>query len=167
MDKVIARLRWLRAWFVGWYVVEAVVGIWVAAWVIEGLRSTSALRVPLRAAHPAMVATSGLLATFAILAVVLWVFHALLRLRAWARLVLLIAGWISVLGAVSGLASTGSLAELAYWVPGWPQGLDLGGLASVGVVTNVVKLLVWGYVIAVLQLDHRVRDAFLAAAPGA
>ena len=167
MDKVNTRLRRLRVWFVAWYAAQAVVGTWVAAWVIEGMRDTRAFRDALRVADPGMVTASSLVATLAILAALLGVFHALLRLRPWARLVLLVLGWLSVLGSLSSLVSAGSLPELARWAPGLLRGLDLGGLAPVSVLTNLLTLVLWGYVIAVLQFDRDVRDAFPEGASAA
>ncbi len=167
MEKVIARLRRLRGWFVAGYVMQAAVGTWVAIRVLEDMRCTLAFREALRAADAGLVAASGLAGTLGILALLLWVFRALLRLREWARLVLLVLGWLSVAGAASSLVGTSSLSGLAHWAPDLACGLDLRGLASVSVVTNLLSLVLWGYVIGVLQFDHDVRDAFPAAAGGA
>lgn len=167
MDVIIARLRLLRGWFVVGFVVQSLVGTWAALRVIGWMQDAPFYGPALRAATPGLVTSSSLLATAGLLVLALWLFHELLRLRNWARLVLLVLGWLSVLGALSSLLSASSLPDLARWLPGPSSGADLAGLARVSVATNGLSLLLWGFVIAVLQFDRGVRDAFTPSPAGA
>jgi hypothetical protein len=53
-----------------------------------------------------------------------------------------------------------SMASLGL-LRGLLPGVDLGGLAAVGLLTNSLKLLFWGYSILTLQFDREVRAVFV------
>lgn len=162
MDLIERKLRRLRGWFIAWFAVEAFIGIVVSVTVLDGLH-----RVGLPGLGGGMDALSlGVVPSLFILAILmglaLWVFQALLQLQNWARLVLLVLGWFSVAEAVTSVLATGGLGMLRGCLPG----IDLAGLALVSIITNALKLVFWSYVIATLQFDPGVREAFHGTACG-
>lgn len=159
MDGVIARLRMLRGWFVFWFVIQSTIGTGVALQVIGKLQESPYYRSALRDAGPGAVASSVLVTT-CLLLIGLWVFHEVIRLKNWARLVLLVVGWLSVLSALSSFMSVFSLPALACLLPELLPGVDASNLALSSAVTNSLSLVLWGYVILTLQFERQVRDAF-------
>lgn len=165
MPSVEAKLGRLRNWFVAYFVVAAALANVVTIRVLDTMRG---------ALGPGCGAGMGLSGSMAlailvelgVLALFLWFFHALLRLRDWARVVLLVFGWLGVASAALSLVSAGCLGMARRWAPG----CDVGGLAPLSLVSNLLNLFVWAYVIRVLQFDAEVKAAFTgppAAAPPA
>lgn len=155
MPSVDAKLGRLRDWFVAYFVVASALANLVTLRVLDGLQGTlargyGACPASLGGVMPAILVELGVLALF------LWFFHALLRFRGWARVVLLVFAWLGVAGALSSFLSLGSLGTVQRWVPV----CDLAGLVPVSIVGNLLNLLVWGYVIRVLQFDAEVKAAF-------
>jgi len=84
-------------------------------------------------------------------------FHFLLLKRNWARIMLLIIGWINVIDAVSGLLfHTQAARFLSYF----KVGVDWEGILYLDRVTDILGLIYWGYLILVLQFSERVRREF-------
>jgi hypothetical protein len=88
------------------------------------------------------------------------VIEAMLDLRPWARMAMLMIGWITVVSAAINLlalpASTALLAPLAKLTGGgWAV------LVAVSVLTKAADLAFWSWVICVLQVNPAVRAAFL------
>lgn len=162
MPKVEAKLRRLLAWFVAYFVVGSVIADVVTVRMLGRLPgSVTGGCGPVASAFG--VALLSVLIEIVVLALFLWVFHALLRLRDWARVVLLVFAWLGVLSAFTSLLSLGSLGMLSRWLPE----VDLRQLALVGLVTNALGLLIWSYVLATLQFDREVRAAFPGHEPAA
>ena len=87
-------------------------------------------------------------------------FHFLLEKKNWARIILLIVGWINVVDAVSGLLFHDVASRfLSHFRVGinWDQILYLDR------VTDTLGLIYWGYVIIVLQFNSNVRQEFFAS----
>jgi hypothetical protein len=166
MSAADARLRGLRTWFVVGLVVQLVVGTVVAVQVTEMLGRSAYGGYRIDAGPRELVVVSSLLAGIGLLALALLVFHGLLQHRNWARLVMLVLAWLSVAGAVTSFLSAPLLGVTGGWIARALPGVDLGWLAGASLLSNALKLVVWGYVIAVLQFDHEVRAAFPAAVAG-
>jgi hypothetical protein len=84
-------------------------------------------------------------------------FHFLLQKKNWARIILLIVGWINVVDAVSGLLFHDVASRfLSYFRVGvdWDQILYLDRM------TDILGLFFWGYLILVLQFNEKVRSEF-------
>jgi len=158
METVVSRLRQLRGWFVAWFIIQSVIGTVTAIQVIDTLRAFAFFRSSLASSPRGLEVASSLFVEAVLLALGLWIFHGLLQLRSWARLTLLVVGWISALGAMTSLLSMGSLGLVRGLLPG----VDLGGLAAVGLLTNSLNLLFWGYAILTLQFDREVRAVFVS-----
>lgn len=90
-------------------------------------------------------------------------FHFLLEKRNWARIILLIVGWINVVDAVLGLLFHSQAARfLSYF----GFGMDWDQILYLDRMTDTLGLIYWGYVIYLLQFNDRVRQEFLAPPTG-
>jgi hypothetical protein len=155
--SVTTRLRRLRGWFLVWFVVQSIIGTLTAVRVVDTLRASACLG-PLMGSSPrGLDLASSVVVEAMLLGLGLWVFHGLLQRRPWARLTLLVVAWISVVGAVPSLLSMTGLGAARAWLPD----MHLGGLAAIGLVTNALNLVFWGYAIRTLQSAPDVRDAFV------
>jgi len=87
-------------------------------------------------------------------------FHFLLEKRNWARIFLLIVGWINVIDAVSGLlfheVTSRFLSHFRF-------GVDWEGILYLDRWTDILGLFYWGYLILVLQFSEKVRREFFAS----
>jgi hypothetical protein len=165
MDTVQERLRRFRVWFIVWFVAQSVLGTATAAWVLGELRHVPFLGRTVGVATAEFTWVAGVFGSFIMLLLALFVLAALLELRPWARLLLLVLGWITVVSAVSDLlvASGGmTLARLTFDVGehSWRT------MRAVTVVTKALDLTFWSWAIYTLQGKTAVRDAFVAE-PGA
>ena len=68
----------------------------------------------------------------------------------------LVAAWVSAAEAVTSFLGMGILGMVGARLPG----MGLGALTLISIVTNGLKLLFWGYVIATLQFDREVLAGF-------
>ncbi len=159
MDSVLARLRVLRAWFVVGFVVEAILGTVVAFRVTESLGEAGFYGSASHGMGGSVVASSALM-TLVLLLLALWIFHEVIRLKNWARLVLIVVAWLGVLSAAISLLNLITLPTAAAMLRQWVPGLDLEGLAPLSAVTNGLGLALWGYVLWILQFEQSVRGAF-------
>jgi hypothetical protein len=155
MPSVDAKLGRLRNWFVAYFVVASALANVVTVRVLDAMRGGFAsgygtCPASLGGMAPAVLVELGVLALF------LWVFHALMRLRGWARVVLLVFAWLGVAGAAMSILSAGCLGAARHWLPD----IDLDGLQVLGLVSNLLNAFLWGYVVRVLQFDAEVKAAF-------
>lgn len=89
----------------------------------------------------------------------LLLFHFLLEKRSWARIFLLIVGWINVIDAVSGLLFHNVASRfLSYF----RFGIDWDRILYLDRVTDTLGLIYWGYLILVLQFNDKVKQEFFA-----
>lgn len=164
MGTVHTALRWLRNWFVVWFVAESVIGVALAVVAIEGMRRYRFLRGALDSVSAEFTVASAVLGAMVVLVLALLVFAALLELRPWARIVLLVVGWITV---VSGILNLVSMPATISWLGpsvargsgGWIQ------LGAVSVLSELIDLAFWGWLIVVLQFNGAVREAFVCERP--
>jgi len=165
MPPVEVKLGRLRNWFVAYFVIASALANVVTVRVLAAMPGTLAPGCGAGLGLSGSMALA-ILVELGVLGLFLWFFYALVGRRNWARVVLLVCAWLGVAGAVSSLLSLGSLGTVQRWVPG----CDLAGLVPISIVSNLLNLLVWGYVIRVLQFDREVTAAFVgppAAAPPA
>jgi hypothetical protein len=86
-------------------------------------------------------------------------FHFLLEKRNWARIILLIVGWVNVVDAVSGLLFHDVASRfLSYF----RVGIDWDRILYLDRVTDILGLFFWGYLILLLQFSENVRREFFA-----
>jgi hypothetical protein len=160
MDAVHALLRRLRGWFLVWFIAEAVVGTVVAAWVLDGLGRWPFLRHALGGVGAAGTVLAGFGVSLVLLLLAMAVLDALLRLQPWARVVMLVIGWITVVSAALNLLMLPASAELLESVVEFTGG-DWPVLVAVGARTELADLVFWSWVICVLQVNPAVRHAFI------
>lgn len=164
MDAVHATLRRLRNWFVVWFVVQSAAGTIVAAYVVDGLRRHPLLRHVMGGVSTDLTVSAGILGSMLLFVLALLVMASLLDLRPWARIVLLICGWITVVGAVANLLTLpGSAFLLGPAVRA--AGGDWQMLEAVSVFTTTADLVFWSWAIYTLQVNPVVRGAFVSAPP--
>lgn len=161
MPSVEAKLRRLRGWFIAYYVIASVIADLVMVGLLGWTRGTTAAGYGTCAAGPAVL-VPAVLGELVVLALFLWFFHALLRFKDWARTVLLVFAWLGILSALVSTLSMGGLPAAQRCLPG----VDLARLATIGLVTNALNLLLWGYVLKTLQFDREVKAAFAGGEPG-
>jgi hypothetical protein len=89
----------------------------------------------------------------------LGLFHFLLEKKNWARVFLLIVGWINVIDAVSGLLFH---TEASRFLSYFKIGIDWDRILYLDRVTDILGLIYWGYAIVVLQFTSSVRQEFFA-----
>jgi hypothetical protein len=159
MDTVYSTLRRLRDWFFVWFGIEAVAGTAAAAYTLDGLRRHSLLR------HSTVgTVLAGLGVSLVLLIIACLVLEALIGLRPWARVVMLVVGWITVVSAAINLlalpASSALLAPLVRLRSG-----DWAALLAVSALTKAADLAFWSWVIYELQMNQTVRAAFGRRSP--
>jgi hypothetical protein len=139
MDAVHALLRRLRNWFLVCGVAEAVIGTAGAAYVLDGMGRHSLLPYVPGGVSAAGRILAGGVVSLILLLLALAVLEALLDLRPWARMVILVIGWITVASAALNLLTlpgTSALIEPVVILTG-------GGwlaLVTVGLLTKVADL---------------------------
>jgi hypothetical protein len=157
------KLQRLRGIFVVYFVLKSIAGAVVAFHVLRPVAG----HYGLRGWSPGGLAVFSLTVTAAVLAAALLVFARLLELRNWARVLLLVVGWLAVSGAFFGLLIAAPGPEMSSWLRRLLPGLNLDWqkLIQFDRVQKTFELLFWGYAIAVLQLDPAVRDEFCPRPP--
>jgi len=159
MDAVHAILRRLRNWFLVWFVAEALVGTAAAAYVLDGMSRDWFLGHLTGGVSAAGIVLPALVVSLMLLLLAWALLRALLDLKAWARVVMLVIGWITVVSAALTL-----LTFPATWAQFEPMGVltgaDWSALDAVNVPAKVADLAFWSWAIYVLQVNPVVRKAF-------
>jgi hypothetical protein len=160
MGAVETTLRRIRDWFLVWFMLEAAAGTAAAAYVLEGMGHHALLRYATGGVGATGTVLAGVGVSFVLLLLAMAVLDALQRLQPWARMVMLVIGWITVVSAAldllvlpGGVALLESVAILG--------GGDWEALIAVSVLTKAGDLVFWSWVIYVLQLKPGVREAFV------
>jgi len=160
MDAAQTALRRFRNCFVVWFVIQSVAGTVVAAHVVDGLRRDDLLGHVLGRGSVDLTIAAGILVSLLLLLIALLVIASLLELRPWARIVCLVFGWITVVGAaVNLLTLPGSAGLLAPAVEIFGGDWRTVAMASAG--TKVVDLAFWSWAIHTLQFNRTIRAAFV------
>ena len=160
MDAVHAVLRRLRDWFLVWFTVEAVAGTAVAAYVLEGMGRHELLRYATGGVSAAGTILAGFVVSLGLLLLAWIVLEGMLNLQPWARMVMLVIGWITAVSAAINLVALPGSAVLLEWVVELTGG-DWAALAAISMLTKTADLAFWGWVIYTLQVNPAVRHAFI------
>jgi hypothetical protein len=152
------KLQRLRGIFVVYYILKSIAGAVVAFHILRPVAGFHGLR----GWSPGGLAVFSLTVMAAVLAIALFVFARLLELRNWARVLLLVIGWLAVIGAFFGLLMAAPGLEMSSWLRRLLPGLNLDWQQVIQFdrVQKVFELIFWGYLIAVLQFDGEVRKEF-------
>ncbi len=139
METVDSVLRQLREWFFVWFTAEAVAGTATAAYVLDLMSHRSLLRSATVGLDTTGTILAGVGVSLVLLILACVVLEAMLDLRPWARVVMLVIGWITVVLAAINLltlpASMAILSPLLRLVGG-----DWAVLAAVSVLTKAADL---------------------------
>ena len=160
MNAVHARLRRLRDWFVVWFVAEAAVGTVVAAYVLDGMGHHSLWRDVTGGSGAAGTILAGIVVSLVLLLLAWVVLEALLDFQPWARMVMLVIGWITVAAAALNLLTLPASAALLATVVELMGG-DWSMLVAATALAKLADLAFWSWVIYVLQVNPAVRHAFI------
>jgi hypothetical protein len=164
MNAIEIGLRRIRGWFIAWYVVQSVAGLAIAVYVVEVLRHEPVIGHALAGATPEVTLICGIVVASLLLGLALLLLEALVQRRPWARIVMLVIAWITVIGAAVDLLTVPGAAallgqRLSLDADGW------GAIQAATVVTKAVDLLFWSWVIYVLQFAPALRGAFEGTEP--
>lgn len=162
MSKPSIKLYRLRGWFVIYYLLKSVVG---AVVVFSILRPLAIGHYGLRGWSPGSLAAFSLLVAAVILAVAMLIFGQLLLRKNWARVLLLVIAWLTVVSAVFGLLASTQISTMGSWIAQWLPNMDWEKLMQYDRVQKVFELLFWGYLISVLQFDAEVKKEFFPPPP--
>ncbi len=88
----------------------------------------------------------------------LLLFYYLLDKRNWARIVLLIIGWLAVADFFSGLLFSSRGIELLTRID---SATNWNAIIQIDRVTDFISLIFWSYAIFILQFNTEVRKLFL------
>jgi len=165
MSSSSTKLYRLRGIFVVYFVLKSIAG---AVFAVGFLRSAAFGWRGMRGWTPGSMAFFNLAVAAVILLLAWLVFGQLLLRRNWARVLLLVLGWLAVIGALASLLLTAHGSAMSSWLSRWfvPVDMDWQRLLAYDRVQKVFELLFWGYLISVLQFDVRVRDEFFPRASG-
>jgi len=165
MSSPSVKLYRLRGWFVIYFVLKSVVGAVVAAVVLKPAQLSRLSRFNERNFSTTSLLFFSLVVTAVILAVALLIFARLLERKNWARLLLLVIGWLTVFGAILSLLASTQLGDMSSWVSHWLPEWDWQKLVNFDRIQKIFELLFWGYLIAVLQFDEEVKKEFFSRPP--
>lgn len=160
-----AQLGRLRGVFLVWFLAQCVLGNWTAVRAIQQLRGSARFAGELESVTPAYVLGVSLVSEALVLALALLVFWRLLCLDDWARILLLVFGWLGALSAALSLLSAAGPELLEPWLEAVLPGLDWRELSRLGLLSNGLALGFWSYLVLTLQFQPAVRAAFGADEP--
>lgn len=161
----LSRLRWLFViYFAAQLIVDLALGWDLAAGALGRGFGLGRWHLSQGAFLTLILLTEG-----ALLALGVWLFQQLIKRRNWARIVLLIVGWLAVLDALSSWLFSAQTAGLTPWLNRLEPGLDWHRAMVVDHVKDLLGLLFWGYSIVVLQFNAGLKRDFVnpPPAPGA
>jgi hypothetical protein len=165
MSSPAIKLYRLRGWFVLYFVLKSIAGAVVAAIVLKPSHFAGLGRFGGWNFSTGSLLFFSLLVAAVILAVALLIFAQLLRRKNWARVLLLVIAWLTVISAVFSLLASAQVSDLGPWIAQWLPDMDWQKLMQYDRIQKVFELLFWGYLISVLQFDAEVRKEFFAPAP--
>jgi hypothetical protein len=163
MSSPSIKLVGLRGVFVAYYVLKTIAGA-IVAWSVFRTLAMEQLQ-GWRGWTPGGLAGFSLVVAAIVLVLAWLVFGQLLQRRNWARVLLLVIGWLAVLNAVFTLLTSAQLSEMGAWVTRLLPELDLdwGALMRFDRIQKIFELMYWGWLISVLQFDPAVRNEFFPA----
>ena len=95
-----------------------------------------------------------------LLALGLWLFGRLPQRKNWARVVLLVVAWLTVLDAISSWLFTSGTSGFLPWIAGLAPDVDWHLAFLVDRIKDLLGFVFWGYAIYVLQVDKEVKGEF-------
>ena len=151
-----SRLLWI---FIAYFAVLFVIDV-SAGWKMAGGWSGGWPGLPYRTFLAIFLPVSAVLFALGI-----WLLRLTAQKRRWARIVLLIVGWLTVIDALSSLLFTSSAPGVVPWLERLVPGVDWDKILLVDRAKDILALFFWGYLVYVLQFDRGVRGEFAAPGP--
>ena len=135
-----------------WFVVEAVLGTAAAAYVLDGMGRHSLLRYATGGVGAAGTVLAGIVVSLILLLLAWAVLDALRQLQPWARMAMLVIGWITVVSAALNLLVLPGSAALLEPIVALTGG-DWAALTAVSALTKLADLAFWSWAVYVLQMN--------------
>jgi MFS family permease len=169
MSSPSIKLYRMRGIFFVYFIAKSLIGVAVAWSVMHLAGPANLLNREIQVNFNKFSPQSFILFTLTITAVILllaWlVFGQLLQRKNWARVLLLVVGWLTVISAVFSLLTTVQSSHFVGYIAEWFPEMDWKKLLEYDRVQKIFELLFWGYLISVLQFDQGVRDEFFPPEP--
>ena len=146
--KILSRLR---LFFIIYFIVKLIVDI------TAGSRITSE-RTGFLNISPEMFYTFAIIGNLVLFLVGLLLFYFLIEKRNWARIVLLIIGWLAVLDFFSSLLISSKAMRFLTHIDRY---IDWDTIIYIDRITDFVGLIFWGYAIYILQFNAGMKKIFL------
>jgi hypothetical protein len=165
MSSPSIKLYRLRGWFVLYFVLKSIAGAVVAAIILKPAHFDGLGRFGWRGFSTGSLLLFSLMVAAVIFLAALLIFGQLLLRKNWARVLLLVIAWLTVMSAVFSLLASARISEMGPWIARWLPDMDWERLMQYDRIQKVFELLFWGYLIAVLQFDDEVRKEFMTRPP--
>ena len=146
------KLYLLRLYFIIYIVAKIIVDIILGSYITND--TVSYLKI-----SPTVIYTFTILINFILFLFGLLFFYFLLKKRNWARIVLLIIGWLAVLDFISSLFLSSKIGELLTHID---RLADWDSLILIDRITDFISLIYWGCAIYILQFNNEVKNIFLS-----
>ena len=146
------KLDLLRLYFVIYFIAKIIVDIVLGSHITN--HTASDLKI-----SPTVIYTFSVLINIILFLFGLLFFYFLLKKRNWARIVLLIIGWLAVLDFISSLFLSSIIGELLTHID---RLADWNSLILIDRITDFISLIYWGYAIYILQFNNKVKNIFLS-----
>ncbi len=162
MSQIDSKLSQLRGLFIIYFAVQLIVDF-VLGWNLareELGRGRGYGLGRLHLSRGAFLTLVLIVASF-LFALGLWLFGQLLRRKNWARVVLLIIGWLAVADALLSFLLTSRAMGFMPWMHSLEPGLDWHRVVLIDRTKDFLGLIFWGYLIYVLQIHPEVKRVFL------
>jgi len=146
------KLDLLRLYFIIYFIAKIIVDIVLGSHITN--HTASYLKI-----SQTVIYTFTILINFILFLIGLLVFYFLLKKRNWARIVLLIIGWLAVLDFISSLFLSSKIGELLTHID---RLADWDSLILIDRITDIISLIYWGFAIYILQFNNEVKNLFLS-----
>ena len=162
MNQITAKLSQLRRFFIIYFSAQLIVDIIIGWDLIQvGLGSwrgygLGRLQVSRGAFLPLILFVAGVQ-----FALGMWLFRRLLQHKQWARVILLVIGWLTVADALLSFLFTSGTRGLVPWLNNLVPDLDWQRALLVDRIKDFLGFLFWGYLIYILQFNAKVKRDFL------
>jgi hypothetical protein len=169
MSRITAKLSRLRGLFIAYFMALIIVDVLLGWDLIRGsLGSWRDYRLDRSGPSQGGLFILILSGAGLLFALGLWLFRQLIRRKSWARVVLLVVGWLTVIDAALSLLITSRATGFTPWLTSLTPGLDWHRAILVDRIKDLIGLLFWGYLVWVLQIAPDVKRDFLEPphAPG-
>lgn len=144
------KLYRLRSFFIIYFIVKIIIDIVFSRDISFATRNYIEI-------SPLIISVIIIFINVALLIIGLFLFYFLLEKRNWARIVLIIIGWLAVLDFVSSIFLSSQLDDLFNYVEvitNWDK------LIMIDRITDFIGAIFWVYAIYILQFDSNTRRIY-------